>query len=493
MTALIPVATQALHLDTEITGSLPAHGVWRDHADRSRPGATRYSLRELHWISDRVTVAPRSGLSKGHVIMRPLSTRGLGPLGRECVRTLAATDRVMRTIKALFKWLGLALLALVLIGWLPAYFGAYGSFGKRYARSLVTNPLNPSYSWYEPLETVPGHYTTPLPVASPAEVAIDPAALEGAAEYAREHHSDALLVMHRGKLVFERYWNGKSADSLSGAHSMTKTMNAILVGHAIAEGYIGSVDDPAYYYLAEWDDEAHRSIRIRDLLYMASGLAESYDFSPWSLRMQRVMGTDIVGPNLQAEVAGPPRVRFAHINPPPQLVGIILERATRQRFGDYLSAKFWKPIGAHDAQLFVDRPGGTAHSDCCMWSTIQDWVRVGEALRTDGMWNGERVIPAGWVDQMLGQSPAYANYGMFVWLGNAYEEMRYYDPDVKSFGNRHSEPFAAGTFYLDGLHMQRVWVVPTKELVIVRTGEGAGDWDETRIPNLLIRGVKDNG
>jgi len=118
---------------------------------------------------------------------------------------------------------------------------------------------------------------------------------------------------------------------------MTKTLTAIAIGHAIADGYIRSVDDPAYYYLAEWDDPAHRPITIRHLLNMASGLAESYDFSPWSLRMQRVMGTDIVGPNLQAEVAGPPGVKFAHINPPPQLLGVIVERATTRRFADYFS------------------------------------------------------------------------------------------------------------------------------------------------------------
>ena len=163
---------------------------------------------------------------------------------------------------------------------------------------------------------------------------------------------------------------------------------------------------------------------------MASGLKESYDFAPWSLRMQRTMGTDIVAANLRTEVAGPPGVKFAHINPNPQLVGIIIERATGQRFGDYLAEKFWKRIGAHDAQLFVDQPGGTAHTDCCMWAAIQDWARVGEVLRTDGVWNGEQIMPPGWVDQMILPSPAYMNYGMMIWLGNVYEKERRYDPDI---------------------------------------------------------------
>jgi CubicO group peptidase (beta-lactamase class C family) len=392
-------------------------------------------------------------------------------------------------IRTLFKWLGLGLLAIAVAGWVPAVFGAYGLYWKRYASSFLTNPINPAYRWYEPLETVPGDYQEALPVPPGGEIHFQPGVLEGAAEYARLNNSDSLIVMHRGRLVFEQYWNTKKPDSLFGVHSLTKTLNAILIGHAIADGHISSVDQPAYHFLAEWDDAGHRDITIRHLLNMASGLKESYDFSPWSLRMQRTMGTDIVKPNLLADIGGPPGAKFAHINPPPQLLGIIIERATGRRFGDYLAEKFWKRIGAHDAQLFVDRPGGMAHTDCCMWAAIQDWARVGEVLRTGGVWNGEQVIPPGWVEQMIAPSAAYLNYGMMVWLGNFYENERRYDPEVDAFVNRHSEPFAAPTFFLDGLHMQRVWVVPSKELVVVRTGGGAPDWDEARLPNLLIRGL----
>lgn len=406
-------------------------------------------------------------------------------------RRSAVAPRPMRTLKTLLKWLGLAALALLAAGWLPAYLGAYGLYAERYAGAFTTNPLNPAYRWYRPLETVPGDPRAPLPVAPAGESPFAPGVLEGAAEYAGSHASDSLIVLHRGRIVFERYWNGRGPDSLFGVHSMTKTLNAILVGHAIADGSIRSVDDPAYFYLPEWDDPAYRPVTIRHLLNMASGLKESYDFSPWSLRMQRTMGTEIVGPNLRTEVAGPPGVKFAHINPPAQLVGVIIERATGRRFADYLAEKFWKPIGAHDAQLFLDRPGGTAHTDCCMWTTIQDWARVGEALRTGGTFGGERVIPRGWVEQMIAASPAYMNYGMFTWLGNTHEPLRRYDPDMGgTFGNRHSEPFDEGVFWLDGLHVQRVWVIPSRELVVVRTGNDHPDWDEARIPNLLIRGMR---
>ncbi len=392
-------------------------------------------------------------------------------------------------IRALFRSLGLVFAVLLFAVWLPALFGVYGLFWERYAAGFLTNPMNPGYRWYRPLETVAGGSTQPLSVSRTAAAAFSPQALEQAAAYARFYNSDSLLVMYRGELAFEQYWNTRKPESLFSAHAFTKTLTAILVGHAIADGRILSVDQPAYHFLPEWDDEQHRGITIRDLLGMTSGLQESDDFSPWSQRMQRIMGTDIVGPNLAVRVSGPPGVTFADINPPAQILGIIIERATGRRFGDYLSGKLWRPIGARDAQLFVDHPGGTAHTDCCMWSVIQDWARVGEALRTGGLWNGERVIPAGWVEQMITPSGANSSYGMMVWLGNLHETNQQQEQATFVSGRHQSEPFAAPTFFLDGAQLQRVWIVPSKELVVVRTGSEHPDWDEARLPNLLIRGL----
>jgi CubicO group peptidase (beta-lactamase class C family) len=282
----------------------------------------------------------------------------------------------------------------------------------------------------------------------------------------------------------------KKADTPWAVHSLTKTLTAILIGHAIADGFISSVDVPAATYIPEWDTPERRGITLRHLLNMASGLKESFNYAPTSLRMQRTMGTDIVAPNLRTEVGRPPGKRFAHINPDPQVLGIIIERATGRRFTEYLSEKFWQPIGARDALMFLDREGGMVHTDCCMWATPMDWARVGEALRLKGVFARRQVIPAGWLDEMLRPSAAYANYGMQLWLGTTYERQRRYDPDIETFANYHSEPFAApDVFFLDGLGKQRVYVVPSRELVIVRSGSNDPDWDDAKLPNLLIRGM----
>jgi CubicO group peptidase (beta-lactamase class C family) len=396
----------------------------------------------------------------------------------------------VRQLKTTLIWLGLLVLVVAALAVLPARLGVYGLYWKRYVGAFMTNPLNPAFSWYEPMETVRGHDAGSLPIVEMQGLPFRPEALEEAVIYARAHNSDALVVLHAGRVVLEQYWNMKKADTPWAVHSLTKTLTAILIGHAIADGFISSVDVPAATYIPEWDTPERRGITLRHLLNMASGLKESFNYAPTSLRMQRTMGTDIVAPNLRTEVGRPPGKRFAHINPDPQVLGIIIERATGRRFTEYLSEKFWQPIGARDALMFLDREGGMVHTDCCMWATPMDWARVGEALRLKGVFARRQVIPAGWLDEMLRPSAAYANYGMQLWLGTTYERQRRYDPDIETFANYHSEPFAApDVFFLDGLGKQRVYVVPSRELVIVRSGSNDPDWDDAKLPNLLIRGM----
>lgn len=392
-----------------------------------------------------------------------------------------------------FKGVGLAVVAAVAVGFIPATLGAYGLYWKRWTTALLGNPLDPSFDWYDPLERVAGDFDAPIPAAEGPGPAVPAALLDEAARYAGEHGSDALVVAWRGQVILERYWNGHGPDSLFPAHSMTKVLPAILIGQAIADGFIASPDMSASAFLPEWNDERHRGITIRHLLTMSSGIQESYDFKPRSLRMQRVMGLDIVPANLAVEVRHPPGEVFAHFNPNPALLGVIIERATGRRFGDYLSEKLWRPIGARDAYLFVDRAGGTAHADCCSWTAIRDWIRIGELLRNGGVFGGRQIVPRDWVKEMTTPSAANANYGMQLWLGSEWEEYRRYDPDTDAFANWHSEPYlASDVIFLDGLGKKRLYVIPSRELVILRTGPNDSAWDDARLPNLLTAAVQDS-
>ncbi|SUZ91753.1 uncharacterized protein METZ01_LOCUS44607 [marine metagenome] len=392
-------------------------------------------------------------------------------------------------IKKFLKWLGIGIFIIIVGGFLPATLGVYGLFWERWTTSLLGNPLNPKLSWYTPQETISGNYSEALLTSKDSE--IPPNVFQEANDYAELHGSDGLVIQHQGEIVFENYWNDKQPDSLFALHSMTKTMNALLMGHAIADGFIDSVDIPAATFLVEWKGSEKEAIQIRDLLNMASGLQESYDFSPSSARIQRMMGLDIIQPNIDVGIDGAPGQVFSHVNPNSQLLGIIIERASGQRLSDYLSEKIWKKIGARDALFYVDKPGGMVHTDCCMWASIRDMVRIGEMLMHKGVFQGRQIMPSGWIEEMIQPSKANVNYGMQLWMGNDFVEYRPYDARMTTFANYHSEPYKADdVFYLDGLGKKRLYIIPSKSLVILRTGSNSKEWDDAKLPNLFIEALK---
>jgi len=393
-------------------------------------------------------------------------------------------------LKKILKWLGIGFSIIIIGGFIPATLGAYGLFWERWTTSLLGNPLNPRLSWYTPLEKTTGNFSQPLATLASEDSAIQQDVLQEASDYAELHGSDSLVIQHNGKIVYENYWNDTKPESLFALHSITKTMNALLMGHAIKDGFIDSVDIPAATFIEEWKGSNKENIQIRDLLNMASGIQESYNFEPTSPRIQRIMGLDIVAPNIAAETKGKPGTAFLHVNPNSQILGIIIERATGQRFSEYFSEKIWQPLGARDAFFFVDKLGGMVHTDCCMWASIRDIVRVGEMLMHKGAFKGSQIIPAGWVDEMIKPSKANVNYGMQLWIGKEFVEYRPYDPSTTIFLNYHSEPFQADdVFFLDGLGKKRLYVVPSKSLVILRTGPNSSEWDDSKLPNLLIRAL----
>ena len=398
--------------------------------------------------------------------------------------------RILGGLAATAKWFVIVVAVIGVLIYLPSRLGGYGLYAMRYVISLSGNPMSPSRAWYDPQELVEGAEQIPLEVWSDGENPIDPAVSRDAALWAQQQGSDSLVVLYKGRLAHASYFNDGAPESEFSTHSLTKVLTSILVGHAIADGYIESVDQPAADFLPEWDTDERRDITVRDLLNMAGGLEETFAFWPGSPRLERTMGTDIVTANLAVGIYAPPGSAFSHANPNSQVAGIVVERAIGMRFADYLSEKLWTPLGLRDGWLLLDRPDGMVHTDCCMWTAIEDWVRIGQTLLQDGCYAGEQIIPEGWVDEMTTPSAANENYGMQLWLGTSHESLRKYDPSITFMGNLHSEPFLADdVFFLDGAGDQRLYMIPSRELVILRTGHDGPDWDDAMLPNRFTRAV----
>ena len=129
---------------------------------------------------------------------------------------------------------------------------------------------------------------------------------------------------------------------------------------------------------------------------------------------------------------------------------------------------------------------------CCLNATARDWLRIGIIILNEGRFKGKQIVPESWIKEMKTPSVTNPNYGYLTWLGTEHQKNRIYNPKSTATGF-HAEPFVdKDIIYLDGFGGQRVYVIPSKELVIVRTGAGQMEWDDSVLPNTISRGIRND-
>lgn len=366
-------------------------------------------------------------------------------------------------------WRGILLLLAALV--LVAVAGE-PTFWKRYVMSAALFERDPPVTFYEPRAPVDGVGAAQQPHVTPEEARIDRAALNAAADYASARNSQALIVSRHGHIVFEKYWNNTDFDTLAATGAFNRTIAAFMIGIAMDDHKIASIDEPAANYLPEWRNDARAAITIRHLLQMSSGLEPaSRSHLPWAAQVREMLSTDIVRQYLKRPLATTPGTRWREQDADAQWLAVIVERATGKRYAQYVSQRLWKRFQAGDAWLWLDRPEGMAHAACCLIARQSDWIRVAQLLLTDGLYQGEQVLPPGWAQAMLEPSALNPEFGMQVWRGTPRDG-----------------------YYLAAAGRNRLWLMPSLELAILRLGgepDKASDWDEARIPSLVIAGVQD--
>jgi CubicO group peptidase (beta-lactamase class C family) len=385
------------------------------------------------------------------------------------------------TLKAIGGLFG-ALLALIVVLMLAIWVADPTVLRNIVSGQSPTDPAGIEKS--QPQERVPGKPQGNISSGAPEWS--DPTGIDEAERYADSTGSVALLIYHQGALRYEKYWPGFDRTTRTNPNSMHKTVLGLLVGAAIADGFIDSVDSPASKWITEWQGDDRRDITVRDLLQMSSGL-EVPIFGTW--KSARIL----FGSDLAAGVLGLPRVKprgseYQYSNANSQTLLILLERATGQRYSSYLSSRLWQRLGADDAALWMDREGGLPRGFCCLFATARDWLRVGRLFLDGGRVAENQVVPLEWMIDTVKPAPKNSNFGYQIWLGSPPgTERRYNDYAVKAY---HSAPFAAkDIIYVDGFGGQRVYIVPSLQLVIVRTGKSTTSWDDAIIPNAVIRSI----
>ncbi len=346
---------------------------------------------------------------------------------------------------------------------------------------------------YDTLEPVSGSENVE-PLVNRAAATLSQSTLDKAREYASERNSSALLIWRDGELEKEAYFGDFERDSLLVSKSLAKPITAILIGRALQQGHIQSLDQPVSDFITEWRDDPERSkILIRHLLDMRTGF-KPQGFAP---DPTDVLNRAYLHPRHDEVIINDyplthePGTRYEYANATSEMVAPLLERATGMRYGDYLAEALLEPLGAEGGQIWVNRPGGTAHSGCCVLLPAQTYLRFGALLLQDGLWEGQRLLPEGYVAEMREGTAENPYYGLGVWLPHNYIERRgFAHPSVPYGKVLHSEPYVDKDLFLfDGNGNQVVYVIPSANMVVLRMGgrppEDA-EWDNSFLPNLLI-------
>lgn len=274
-----------------------------------------------------------------------------------------------------------------------------------------------------------------------------------------KYRSVAYLIVQGDSIRHEEYWEGYSDSSLSNSFSMAKSVVSMLVGIAIQEGKIKSIDEPVSNYLPEFKEGEKAQITIKHLLQMASGLdfMESYS-TPFNYTTEAYYGSDLQHMISKLKVIEKPGSVYRYKSGDPQILELILRKATGKTISEYLSEKIWQPIGAmHDAKWSIDHKGGDEKAYCCIYSNARDFARLGKLFLQHGRWEGKQIVDSAWVKLTTRPNglpdedgnPTSDNYGMQWWC-------------MKRAG--------CNIFYMRGLGGQYVVCIPEKDMIIVRLG-----------------------
>ncbi len=286
--------------------------------------------------------------------------------------------------------------------------------------------------------------------------ALDKAYLKGMKEY----ETVAFLLIKDDKILYERYWEGYAENSLVNSFSMAKSIISLLIGIAIDEGYIKSVDVPVCNILSDFNCETNQLITIKDLLTMSSGIGwkESYG-SPWSATTKAYYGRVLEKQMKALKAKETPGKVFKYLSCNTQILALILEETTGRSVSQYATEKLWKPLGTnHDALWSLDKKGGVEKAYCCFNATARDFAKLGWMVLKQGKWQGNQLVsesylqealqPASYLKDRTGNEVDY--YGYHWWIAH------YKNEEI---------PLARGILG------QYIMIIPSKNAVLVRLGK----------------------
>jgi CubicO group peptidase (beta-lactamase class C family) len=290
----------------------------------------------------------------------------------------------------------------------------------------------------------------------------------GIEDFMQRGRTAGLLILHRGRVVQERYALGHTPDTRWISFSMAKSITSVLVGAALQDGLIGSLDEPVTRTVPRLLGSAYDGVTLRQVLQMSSGVRwiETY-LDPQSDRRKMLDLQVREQPGLVIDYlrtlprVAEPGARFNYNTAETFLLGAIVHGAIRRPLCDYLSEKIWRPCGMQaDAYWQLESEGGQEFAGSGLSATLRDYARFGAFVLGDGVIDGVRVLPEAWVAQSTARAPPESIYAPgrvagFEPLGYGYQWWTF----PATFGRR--------VFGALGIFGQQIYIDPDEQLIIV--------------------------
>jgi CubicO group peptidase (beta-lactamase class C family) len=276
--------------------------------------------------------------------------------------------------------------------------------------------------------------------------------------YLEDNKTVAFVIIHKDSITYEKYLNKYDEASIINSFSMAKSVLSILVGCALEDGKIKSIEEPITNYLPHLKENGFEKVTINHLLNMTSGIEfnESY-INPFGDAASFYYGTNLRKEVRKMKLQREPGTAYRYRSGDSQVLGMVLEAALQgQTISNYLQEKLWKPLGMEfDASWSLDKEkDGVEKTFCCLNARARDFAKIGRLYRDKGVWEGKRIVSEAWV----------AN------------STKYDTTQNRSGGYQYQWwiPAKDGSFMAEGILGQFIYVHPKKNLVIVRLGEKTG-------------------